>query len=226
LMKHSLTIALPKGKLFDPAKILLEKCGFYYAGLSDKSRTLIFTDEENGVRYIICRPTDIPTYVEHGAADLGIVGKDSIIEAGKNLYELVDLKFGYCRFVVAVPREELSLEGNFAWEPGMRIATKFPAVARDYIRKQGLQAEIIKLHGNIELAPRVGLADVIVDIVSTGTTLRENNLVPLEYLGEATARLIVNRASYRLKAQEINKLLGGIKKVLEEEGGENFDTGV
>lgn len=224
-MKYSLTIALPKGKLFDPAKILLEKCGFYYDGLSDKSRTLIFEDEEKGVRYIICRPTDIPTYVEHGAADLGIVGKDSIIEAGKNLYELVDLKFGYCRFVIAVPQAELSPEGTFDWQPGTRIATKFPAVARDYLRKKGLQGEIIKLHGNIELAPRVALADVIVDIVSTGKTLKDNNLVPLEFIGEATARLIVNRASYRLKAQEINRLVADIKKVLEE-GEENFAAGV
>lgn len=225
-MKDKLTLALPKGKLFAPAKTLLKECGLSCAELSDQSRTLIFTDEKKEIRYIICRPTDIPTYVEYGAADLGIVGKDSIIEAGKNLYELVDLKFGYCRFAVAVPQEKLSAEGTFAWQPGFRIATKFPAVAKEYIQQQGLQGEIIKLHGNIELAPRVGLAEAIVDIVSTGKTLKENALVPLEYIGEATARLIVNRASYRLKAKEINQLVTAIKSVLEEKGGEAFDSNV
>jgi len=220
---YKLTIALPKGKLFAPAKLLLEHCGLGSAELSDQARTLIFEDDRQNVRYIICRSTDIPTYVEHGAADLGIVGKDSIVEAGKNLYELVDLKFGYCQFAVAVPQEKLSPEGEFSWKPGYRIATKFPAVAREYIQKKGLQGEIIKLHGNIELAPRVGLAEAIVDIVSTGKTLKENALVPLEYLGEATARLIVNRASYRLKAKEINALVLAIKIFLEEKGGDKLD---
>lgn len=223
-MKHKLTIALPKGKLFAPAKLLLEQCGLSCAELSDQSRTLIFEDEHQEVCYIICRPTDIPTYVEHGAADLGIVGKDSIVEAGKNLYELVDLKFGYCRFAIAVPQEKLSSEGKFTWNPGFRIATKFPTVAREYIHKKGLQGEIIKLHGNIELAPRVGLAEAIVDIVSTGKTLKENALVPVEFIGEATARLVVNRASYRLKAKEINVLVSAIKDFLEDKGGENLDS--
>ncbi len=219
-MKYNLTIAMPKGKLFEPARMLLEKCGLSYPGLSDEARTLIFEDKEKLVNYIVCRPTDIPTYVEHGAADLGIVGKDSILEANRNLYELVDLKFGYCRFAAAVPREALSADGKFTWKQGLRIATKFPTVAKEYVRKKGLQAEIIKLHGNIELAPRVGLADVIVDIVSTGRTLKENNLVVLEFMGEATARLIVNRASYRLKSKEINGLVAEIKRILETEGGE------
>ena len=223
-MKDKLTIALPKGKLFAPAKKVLEHCGLGCAELSDQSRTLIFENEDQKICYIICRPTDLPTYVEHGAADLGIVGKDSIVEAGKNLYELVDLKFGYCQFAIAVPEDKLSPEGEFVWQPGFRIATKFPAVAREYLQKQGLQGEIIKLHGNIELAPRVGLAEAIVDIVSTGKTLKENALVPLEYIGEATARLIVNRASYRLKAKAINTLVTAIKDFLEEKGGENLDS--
>lgn len=221
-MKNSLTLALPKGKLFAPAKNLLAECGLTCAALSDQSRTLIFMHENESFRFIICRPTDIPTYVEYGAADLGIVGKDSIIEAGKSLYELVDLQFGYCRFAVAVPQEKLSETGAFTWQPGFRIATKFPAVAQEYLRQKGFQGEIIKLHGNIELAPRVGLAEAIVDIVSTGKTLRENALVPLEYIGEATARLVVNRASYRLKAKEINHLVTVMKNVLAEKGGEVF----
>lgn len=219
-MEFNLTIALPKGKLFDPAAQLLGKAGFNTQGFSDESRTLVLEDRENKARFIICRPTDIPTYVEHGAADLGIVGKDSIIEAAKNLYELVDLKFGFCRFVMAAPRQVLNPEGEFIWKPEVRIATKFPAIAKEYLQRKGLQGEIIKLHGNIELAPRVGLAELIVDLVSTGKTLKENDLVPLEEIGQATARLIVNRASYRLKSKEINGLVSKIKAILQAEGGD------
>lgn len=216
-MEYKLTIALPKGKLFEPSLRVLAQTGLNTEHFSDEARTLVFTDNENRVRFLVCRPTDIPTYVEHGAADLGIVGKDSIIEAGKNLYELVDLKFGYCRFVVAAPRKVLSDNDKYEWKQGVRIATKFPVIAKEYLFKKGLQGEIIKLHGNIELAPQVGLAELIVDIVSTGKTLKENDLIPLEEIGEASARLIVNRASYRLKASEINELLFKIKQNLQEE---------
>jgi len=213
-MEYKLTIALPKGKLFRPAAEMLALCGLNTRHISDEERSLVFEDENNGVRFIICRPTDIPVYVEHGASDLGIVGKDSIIEAGKNLYELVDLKFGFCRFVLAAPRKVLDGKDTYPWKQGIRIATKFPAIAREYLKKKGLQAEIIKLHGNVELAPLVGLAEAIVDLVSTGKTLEQNDLVPVEEIGQATARLIVNRASYRLKAAEINELVTSIKKNL------------
>lgn len=219
-MEYRLTIALPKGKLFDESVGILNKAGYYTEGLSDSSRTLVFEDPQKFVRYIICRPTDIPTYVEHGAADLGIVGKDSILEAAKNLYELVDLKFGFCRFVVAAPKKVLDQEGKYNWKQGIRIATKFPVIAREYLAKKGIQGEIIKLHGNIELAPRVGLSELIVDIVSTGKTLKQNDLVALEEIGTASARLIVNRASYRLKSREINDLVTKIKGLIYEEGGE------
>lgn len=212
--KYKLTIALPKGKLFRPAVEMLANCGLNTRHISDEERALVFEDENSGVRFIICRPTDIPVYVEYGASDLGIVGKDSIIEAGKNLYELVDLKFGFCRFVLAVPRQALADGAVYPWKQGMRIATKFPAMAREYLKKKGLQAEIIKLHGNVELAPRVGLAEAIVDLVSTGRTLEENDLVAVEDIAEATARLIVNRASYRLKAAGINELVARIKKAV------------
>lgn len=214
-MENMLTIALPKGKLFQPALELLSLCGLKTQGVSDKARTLLFEDSESKVRFIICRPTDIPVYVEHGAADLGIVGKDSIIEAGKNLYELLDLKFGQCGFVLAAPRKMLSPDGGFAWKQGTRIATKFPTLAKEFLQKKGLQAEIIKLHGNVELAPQVGLAEMIVDLVSTGQTLQENDLVALEKIVQASARLIVNRASYRLKAEKINDLLSRIKDNLQ-----------
>jgi ATP phosphoribosyltransferase len=214
-MENKLTIALPKGKLFQPTVDLLGNCDMNTQDLSDKARTLVFEDVQNKVQFIICRPTDIPIYVEHGAADLGIVGKDSIIEAGKNLYELLDLKFGQCSFVLAAPRKLLTSEGEYPWKQGLRIATKFPTLAKEYLQKKGLQAEIIKLHGNVELAPRVGLAELIVDLVSTGKTLQENDLVPLEEIVQASARLIVNRASYRLKAERINNLLFQIKVNLQ-----------
>lgn len=216
-MNYDLTVALPKGKLFGPSAEMLTRAGLDTGNASDSSRTLVFSDEKSGVRFIICRPTDIPTYVEYGAADLGIVGKDSIIEAGKNIYELVDLKFGFCRFVVAAPREVLTPEGQYPWKQRMRIATKFPAIAREYLLRKGMQGEIIKLHGNIELAPRVGLAELIVDLVSTGKTLQENNLVALEEITQASARLVVNRASYRLKALQINRLVDNIKEVLQKD---------
>lgn len=218
-MDYNLTIALPKGKLFDPSAQLLGQAGFNTQGFSDESRSLILEDPANRTQFIICRPTDIPTYVEHGAADLGIVGKDSIIEASKNLYELVDLEFGFCRFVMAAPREVLDENNEYNWRPGVRIATKFPAIAKEFLQRKGLQAELIKLHGNIELAPLVGLAELIVDLVSTGKTLKENNLVPLEEIGQATARLVVNRASYRLKSAEINSLVVKIKDILRNKGG-------
>lgn len=215
-MDYKLTIALPKGKLFAPSAALLAQAGLNTLGSSDESRTLVFEDAENRVRFIICRATDIPTYVEHGAADLGIVGKDSIVEAGKNLYELVDLQYGYCRFVIAAPSKDVPAAGEYPWKQGLRVATKFPAIAREYLQRKGLQAEIIKLHGNVELAPRVGLSEVIVDLVSTGKTLRENDLVPLETISEATARLVVNRASYRLKSKEINELVRKIRETLKD----------
>lgn len=215
-MEYKLTIALPKGKLFAPTVSLLAKAGLNTLDLSDESRTLVFEDSQNRVRFIICRSTDIPTYVEYGAADLGIVGKDSIVEAGKNLYELVDLKYGYCRFVIAAPSKDVPQEGEYPWKQGLRVATKFPAIAREYLQKKGFQGEIIKLHGNVELAPRVGLSEVIVDLVSTGKTLRENDLSALDTISEATARLVVNRASYRLKSREINELVNKIRENLSQ----------
>ncbi|WP_066637154.1 ATP phosphoribosyltransferase [Desulfolucanica intricata] len=214
--REILTIALPKGTLYKPTLKLLEKAGFNCNELRKDSRQLVFTEEEDGVRYIICRPTDIPTFVEYGAADLGLVGKDTIVEQRKDVYELLDLKYGFCRFVVAVPkgRENLNLESrNHA-----RVATKFPRVAEEYFRGQGLQVEVIKLHGNIELAPIVGLAEMIVDIVSTGRTLRENNLIEIADVMRSTTRLIANRVSQQLKAGIINPLVARLAGIVEEGG--------
>ncbi|MBM7854262.1 ATP phosphoribosyltransferase [Desulfohalotomaculum tongense] len=202
---NRITFAIPKGTLFKPSIKLLEAVGFNCEPLKRESRQLVFSDQSRGVQYIICRPTDIPTFVEYGSADFGLVGKDTIVEQQKDVCELLDLRYGGCRFVVAVPErlKDIKLE---QWGRA-RVATKFPRVAEEYFRSIGLQMEIIKLHGNIELAPIVGLAEMIVDIVSTGRTLRENNLVPVAEVMNSTARLIANRVSHRYKAERVNALV-------------------
>ena len=208
-----ITFAIPKGTLFNPSIKLLEAVGLNCDELKSDSRQLVFTVEEQAVRYIICRPTDIPTFVEYGSADFGLVGKDTIVEQQKDVYELLDLKYGGCRFVVAVPErlKDISLD---EWGQ-VRVATKFPRVAEEYFRSKGLQMEIIKLHGNIELAPIVGLGELIVDIVSTGRTLRENNLVPVAEVMRSTARLIANRVSHQYKAERVNNLVENFKSVID-----------
>ncbi len=205
-----LTIALSKGTLLKPTIELLEQTGLPNEGLTPESRQMVFSYEDKRVKYIMCRPTDVPTYVEQGAADLGIVGKDVIIEQGRDIFELVDLKYGYCRFVVAGPAalQNISLkEMNYK-----RVATKFPVTAEQFFRSQGLQVDIITLHGNIELAPIMGLSDLIVDIVSTGRTLRENQLVEIVNIMDSTTRLICNQVSYRTKYDEIQPLVETIQK--------------
>ncbi|MDN5348190.1 MAG: phosphoribosyltransferase [Clostridia bacterium] len=219
-MDQYLTFALPKGKLSGKTLELLHTIGLPLDGVETEGRQLVFTFPEEELRYIICRPTDIPTYVEYGAADLGIVGKDTIEEAGADVFELVDLKFGYCRFVVAALREKWEQAGSLEELLAMghrRVATKFPRVAANFFRNQGLQVEIIKLHGNIELAPQVGLADLIVDIVSTGRTLRENDLVEVAPIFPATARLIANRVSYRLKHRQLAEMAAKMRAAVEKQ---------
>lgn len=212
-MSQLLTIALPKGKLGATALELMQLVGLPYAGVATEARQLAYDFAADNLRYIICRPTDIPTYVEYGAADLGVVGKDTLAEAGKDVFELVDLRFGLCRLVVAVPArwaerfpscEEALNNLNLR-----RVASKYPRVAADYFRQLGLQVEVIKLHGNIELAPQTGLAEGIVDLVSTGKTLEENQLVPLMEVLQASARLVANRVSYRLqpRCQQLVELM-------------------
>ncbi|MEN6349459.1 MAG: ATP phosphoribosyltransferase [Syntrophomonas sp.] len=210
MQEEYLTIALCKGTLLKPTVKMFNEVDLPTEGVDEDSRNMVFSYEGPRVKYIMCRPTDVPTYVEQGAADLGIVGKDVIMEQGRDVFEMVDLKYGYCRFVVAVPAELKNLalkELNYK-----RVATKFPVVAEGFFRSQGLQVEIIKLHGNIELAPLMGLADVIVDIVSTGRTLRENNLVELVKIMDSTTRLICNRVSYRTKHRQIQPLIETLQK--------------
>lgn len=214
-----LTIALPKGKLLTDSLEVLTKAGIECSEVSEESRKLLFPLKESEAQIIICRPTDIPTYVEHGAADIGFVGKDTLLEENKDVAELLDLKFGYCRFVVAMPEESVPPrlpDGAFDLSVlnHQRVATKFPRVTEEFFRQKGMQVVPIKLHGNIELAPRVNLAEMIVDIVSTGTTLRQNHLVEVAPILEATTRLIANRVAYRMKYQRINDLTEKLREIV------------
>ncbi|MDL2280373.1 ATP phosphoribosyltransferase [Selenomonadales bacterium OttesenSCG-928-I06] len=209
-----LTIALPKGKLFEKSLVYLNKLGYATPDLSEKSRKLVITNEEKKVKFIITKTTDLPTYVEYGAADIGIIGKDVLLEEQKDVYELLDLKFGFCRVVVAVPQalkqEKLN---DYAH---LRVATKYPKIAENFFHSVGIQMEIIKLNGSIELAPMVGLAEMIVDIVETGQTLRENNLIEIQEIYPTTARFIANRASFKMKFERIETLKNELKALTEE----------
>jgi ATP phosphoribosyltransferase len=166
------------------------------------------------MRYTIVRATDVPTYVEYGSADLGIVGKDTLMEQGKDVYEPLDLKFGYCRMMVAEPAGLAKDDDPAGWSH-IRIATKYPHVAENYFAAKGIQVEIIKLYGSIELAPLVGLSERIVDLVSTGETLKQNGLVEVETIAEITTRLIVNRASLKTKHKRITEIIKGLERVLQ-----------
>ncbi len=207
-----LTIALPKGKLFGLSADLLKKIGITAEGLSEKSRKLVITNEDLKIKFIITKTADVPTYVEYGAADIGIIGKDVIEESGKDIYELLDMGFGKCRLMMAVPKDKK--RACLADYSHTRVATKFPHTAEKFFVSRGMQMEYIKLNGSIELGPIVGLSESIVDIVETGTTLRENNLEEIVTISEATARLIANRVSYKLKFERINKLVEDLKKEL------------
>ncbi len=228
---EEVTIALSKGRLFPPTVRLLEKTGILTAPLDESGRRLVYADEGSGVRFLICRAADVPTFVEYGAADLGIAGKDVILEQGKDICELFDLGFGACKFVVAVPAAKLGefqggLSGYLARHGQLRVATKFPRVAEEFLCRNGLPAEIIRLSGNIELAPLVGLADVIIDLVSTGRTLRENNLVALAEITRATARVVANRVAYRLKQARIAEILAALRTAAERGGKKDAEDSI
>ncbi|MEY8344220.1 ATP phosphoribosyltransferase [Niallia circulans] len=208
-MNDMLTIAMPKGRIFEEAADLLRDAGFRLPAEFDDSRKLIIEVEEENFRFILAKPIDVPTYVEHGVADLGIAGKDVMLEEERDVYELLDLHISACYLAVAgLPHTELN-------EIAPRIATKYPNVAAAYFREQGSQVEIIKLNGSIELAPIIGLTDRIVDIVSTGKTLAENGLIEYERIVDITSRLIVNPASYRLKDRRISELVERLQPVVK-----------
>ncbi|MBR1579830.1 MAG: ATP phosphoribosyltransferase [Selenomonadaceae bacterium] len=209
---QEITIALPKGKLFKPSAELLAKIGWTAEGLNEKSRKLVIANDSLKLNFIITKTSDVPTYVEYGAADIGIIGKDVIVESGKDVYELLDLGFGRCHLMMAVPKSRR--RARLADYAHTRVVTKYPRIAEDFFAQQGMQMEYIKLHGSIELGPLIGLSESIVDIVETGTTLRENDLEEIVSIMDSTARLIVNRVSFKLKFDRIAPLVESLKEVL------------
>jgi ATP phosphoribosyltransferase len=208
MMNTMLTIAMPKGRIFEEAADLLRAAGYRLPPEFEDSRKLIIDVPEENFRFILAKPMDVPTYVEHGVADLGIAGKDVMLEEERDVYEILDLQISECYLAVAgLPNTAMN---NVA----PKVATKYPNVAASYFRAQGEQVEIIKLNGSIELAPLIGLSDRIVDIVSTGRTLKENGLVEYEQIVSITSRLIVNPVSYQLKDERIRELVERLSKVI------------
>ena len=201
-MKPMLNIALPKGRLGEKVYAMFEAAGFGCPSIKENNRKLIFENEENGVRYFWVKPSDVAIYVERGAADIGVAGKDILLEYEPDVYELMDLNIGRCRMAVAAP-------STFRDDPRrtLRVATKFQNIARSYYASIGRDIDIIHLNGSIEIAPILGLSDVIVDIVETGTTLKENNLEVRETIVPISARLIANKAGFKFKTQQIETLV-------------------
>lgn len=213
LTGQPLTLAMPKGRLTDDALVFLKRAGYAGPSNGDNGRKLVLDAPDGRLRYILVKPSDVPIFVEYGAADVGIAGLDVLREAGRDVYEPLLLPFGQCRLVVAghADREDRPLR----MERSPRIATKFPRLTEAFFRKRGLAPEIIVMSGSVELAPLVGLADLIVDLVQSGTTLRENGLAELRVILESQAVLIANRASYRLRAGDIRALIDALARVAQ-----------
>ncbi|MHA0858351.1 ATP phosphoribosyltransferase [Paenibacillus sp. CMAA1364] len=206
-MEETLKVAMPKGRIYTKAATLFRQAGLAIPLEVDESRKLVVPLPEFGMEFILAKPVDVPTYVEYGVADIGIVGKDVLLEDTRDVYELLDLGIARCRMsVIGLPN----------WQPGIqqRVATKYPNVASQYFREQGQQVEVIKLNGSIELAPLIGLADRIVDMVETGQTLKDNGLVEMVSIFDITSRLIANRVSYRMKNTQIQSLCDLLEKVI------------
>ena len=204
---NMLNVALPKGRLGERVYAMFEKAGFECPSIKENNRKLIFENPDVGVRYFWVKPSDVAIYVERGAADIGVAGKDILLEYEPDVYELLDLKTGICRMAVAAKedfRDDLTRP--------LKVATKFTNIARNYYAAQGRDIDIIHLNGSIEIAPILGLSDVIVDIVETGTTLKENDLAVLETVVPISARLIVNRAAFKFKTAEIEKIAEKLKE--------------
>ncbi|MFW6278797.1 MAG: ATP phosphoribosyltransferase [Bacillota bacterium] len=213
--------ALPKGRMLEPVLEILKEGGLIDPefAIDTISRKLVFKDEKSGNSFLLAKPKDVPAYVEHGAADIGITGKDVIQEHGKKLYELLDLGIGACRLVLAVP-EKSGIKSINEVPEHSRVATSYPRITGEYFEKMGIQVEIIYLYGSVELAPLVELSDFIVDITSTGTTLRKNNLVPIAEIMSSSARLVVNNVSYRTRYDQVQELVERIRIT-----GEDKDNG-
>ena len=206
-----INIALPKGRLGNKAYKLLEDCGYTVTDLMEDSRKLVFENESSGVRYFLVKPTDVPVYVSYGVADLGVVGKDVLIESNADVYSLMDLGIGKCKMCVAAKNDWVEDKSR-----PIIVATKFPNIATEYYAKEDRNIEIIKLYGSIELAPILGMSDVIVDIVETGTTLRENNLKVFEEIMPLSAQLIANKTNYKFKEKEIREVVAKLKEAIKK----------
>lgn len=212
MTRDMLNIALPKGRLGDTAYQMFSRAGYPCPSILEPNRKLIFENSEIGVRYFWVKPSDVAIYVERGAADIGAVGKDILLEYGSDVYELLDLEVGKCRMAVA---SEKGFRDNL--DRTLRVATKFPRIATKHYSSQSRDIDIIKLNGSIELAPILGLSDVIVDLVETGTTLRENNLVVYETIVDISARLIANKVSFKFKNERIRDLQQNLSLLCKEE---------
>ena len=208
-MKRMINVALPKGRLGEKAYAVLERAGYPCPAMKEDNRRLTFENEELGIRYFLVKPSDVAIYVERGAADIGICGKDILLEYQPDVYEMLDLGMGKCRMCVAGPQD-------FRDDPArtLRVATKFPTIARGYYSAKSREIELIHLNGSIELAPLVGLSDVIVDIVETGKTLYENGLAPLEDIVPISARLIANKSSFKFKGEALRTLCERMERAL------------
>jgi ATP phosphoribosyltransferase len=205
-----LVIALCKGRFLEPSLDLLAHAGIRFSEDVASSRRLIFDSEERQHRVVLVKPADVPTYVEYGAADAGIAGRDVLLETCADVLQPLDLNFGYCKIAVAGPKAAENGGGH----PTIRVATKYPRITMDYYNARGIPVEIIPLSGSIELAPLIGLADRIVDLVETGRTLKENGLEVLEVIAESSARLLINRAGYQTKREEVRRLIQALEKVV------------
>ena len=207
-----LNVALPKGRLGEKVYEMFEAAGFECPSIKEVNRKLTFENPEKGVRYFWVKPSDVAIYVERGAADIGVAGKDILLEYEPEIYELLDLNIGKCRMAVAAPK-------GFRYNPSkqLKVATKFANIANDYYASLGRDIDIIHLNGSIELAPILGLSDVIVDIVETGTTLRENDLCVYETIVPISARLIANKASYKFKSEPIEAILQSLENMAKEQ---------
>ena len=208
-----INIALPKGRLGERVYAAFEKAGFECPSIKENNRKLIFENAEKGVRYFWVKPSDVSIYVERGAADIGVCGKDILNEYAPDVYELLDLKTGVCRMAVAA-KKGFHDDG----ERTLKVATKFVNAAKAFYAGKGRDIDVIKLNGSIELAPILGLSDVIVDIVDTGTTLKENDLEVVETIFPISARLIANKASFKFKTSEIERLIAGVQTLIDETG--------
>ena len=205
-----LNVALPKGRLGEKVYSAFERAGFACPSIKENNRKLVFENEETGVRYFWVKPSDVSIYVERGVADIGVCGKDILAEYAPDVYELLDLKTGVCRMAVA-SKKDFYDDGQTT----LKVATKFVNVAKRFYEQRGRDIDVIKLNGSIEIAPILGLSDVIVDIVETGTTLKENNLEVIETVFPISARLIANKVAFKFKTSEIERLVGEVSKLLD-----------